>query len=107
MSTILSWLNGTTQAAIAPPMVTARRGTCGRRESEKNRPAGPRKKEDYHSPEELMELKTNYSIRCGMSDASNTCVLERKRRMYNGPSALSFSNTSATLRTCELPPVRH
>src|SRR5712691_5725789 len=40
------------------PVLTARRGNGVRREDDKHRPAGSRKKSDYRSPGELMESKT-------------------------------------------------
>jgi hypothetical protein len=44
MYTIPLWLDGTAQANIAPPVLTAYRGNVIRREGEKNLPVGSRKK---------------------------------------------------------------
>ena len=57
MYTVLLWLGGTARIDIAPPVLTACRGDFVRREGEKNRPTGSRKKSDYRSPGERMESK--------------------------------------------------
>jgi hypothetical protein len=58
MYTVPLWMGGTAQTDIAPPVLTARGGNFVRREGEKNRPTGSRKKSDYRSPGELIESKT-------------------------------------------------
>jgi hypothetical protein len=58
MYAIALWLGGTARTDIAPPVLTARRGNFVRREGEKNRPTGSRKKSGYRSPGELIESKT-------------------------------------------------
>src|SRR5215510_7679241 len=62
-------------------------------------PQAPGKSQTIIVQKSLWSQKHHDSIRCGMSYASNTCVLEQQRRICHGPSALFSSITSATLRT--------
>ena len=54
---LLGWMELLGQISCLS-VLTARRENCVRREDEKHRPTGFRKKSDYRSPGELMESKT-------------------------------------------------